>query len=298
MEARGGLPRPWLLRALDLETSQAPAAQVSRETLQAFGEALEEAWTSSADSEEARLRLEAFAVRLRKIRPGDAALSAALDQVSAALALGRDAARAEVERILHEGAAAGEALIAGAQGLFRPGSRVLTLGYSELVEQLLTRCGDRLEGVTVSEGRPFGDGVRLAAAVGKQAIPVRLITEAQLELFIPECDVAVVPAERLLPDGSAVAPAGTAVMARLCAAHDVPFYVLAEERRRVPEGSALAHFSRERRNPAEILPQPPEGVQVVNLAYDLTPPALITGYVTEAGVVASLSADPALQRVA
>jgi methylthioribose-1-phosphate isomerase len=286
MEAKGALPRPWLLRALDLETSQADAAQVSRETLQALREALEEAWTPTADDDAVRAQLQAYVARLRRARPGDAALTSALDRAVAAFASGRDAALAELDAILREGEASGGALLAAAEGLFRPGSRVLTLGYSELMQKLLTHYGDRLEGVTVSEGRPRAEGARLASAVGAQAIPVRLITEAQLDLFTPESDVAMVAAERVLPDGSVVAPVGTAVLARLCAAHSVPFYVAAERERWVPAGNALAHFGRERRSPAEVLPQPPEGVQVANVAYDLTPAGLVTGYVTEGGIVA------------
>lgn len=297
MEGIGALPKHWLLRALDLETSRADAAQVKRETLQAFQEALQEAWTATADAVEVRNRLDAYLVRLRKIRPGDAPLNTALDRMAMALGLGREAALAEVEAVLGEEDAAAEALIANAEGLFRPGSRVLTLGYSELLAKLLTRYGDRLEGVTVCEGRPRSEGARLAAEVGAQAIPVRLVTEAQLELMAPECDVAVAAVERVLPDGSAVAPVGTAVLARLCAAHDVPFYGVAEHGRWVPEGDALAHFGRERRPPAEVLPQPPQGVQVVNIAYDRTPPELIAGYLTESGIVTPQQ-EVSLQQVA
>ena len=298
MESSGVLPRPWLLRALDLETSQADAAQVTRDTLQALREAVEEVWTSTADAAEVRNLLEAYVGRLRRARPGDVALTAALDRAIAALPLGREGALAELDVILREGAAAGGALIGAAEGLFRPGSRVLTLGYSELIQKLLTHYGDRLEGVTVSEGRPRCEGVRLASAVGAQAIPVRVITEAQLDLFVPECDVAVLAAERVLPDGRVVAPVGTAVVARLCVAHDVPFYVAAEKERWVPAGNALAHFGRERRAPSEVLPQPPEGVQVANVAYDLTTPDLITGYVTESGIKAPQRTDAELRQVA
>lgn len=284
MEAKGALPRAWLLRALDLETSQADAAEVSRGTLQALRDALEEAWTPAADSSAVCSQLEAYVGRLRRTRPGDAALTSALDRAVACLPQGRDAALAELDAILREGAAAGDALIAAAESLFRPGSRVLTLGYSELIQRLLARYGDRLEGVTVSEGRPRSEGARLAAAVGAQAIPVRLITEAQLDLFTPETDLVIVAAVRVLPDGGVVATVGTAVLARLCAAHHVPFYVAAEQERWVPVGNALAHFGRERRSPAEVLPQPPEGVLVANIAYDLTPSGLITAYVTERGI--------------
>jgi methylthioribose-1-phosphate isomerase len=298
MDAGGALPRPWLLRALDLETSQADTAQVYRDTLQALRDALEEAWLPTADTGEVRSQLEAYVGRLRRARPGDASLNAALDRAVAALPLGRERAVSELEAIQREGEEAGGALIAAAESLFAPGSRVLTLGYSELIQHLLTRYSDRLEGVTVSEGRPRGEGARLAAAVGKQAIPVRLITEAQLDLFIPECDLIVVAAERVLPDGDVVAPAGTAVAARLCAVHDVPFYVAAESRRWVPAENALAHFGRERRPPSEVLPNPPEGVQVANIAYDLTPSELIAAYVTECGLTTPQRKDAALRAAA
>ena len=288
MEGGTALPRHWLLRALDLETTtrELDPAELRRQVALAFREALEEAWTPEADPAGVRTRLEAYAGRLRKARPGDVALGSLLDRALPATGSSREAALAELDRLTGEEDAAGEALLKVGETLFRPGSRVLTLGYSELLQQLLTRSGDRLEGVTVCEGRPLNAGLRLAAVVGEQAIPARLITEAQLELFTPECDVAVVAVDRVLPDGSVVAAVGTAVLARLCAAHDVPFYVLAARDRWVSEGSQLAHFGRERHSPAEVAAQPPAGVQVMNVTYDLTPPDLITGYVTETGIVA------------
>jgi translation initiation factor 2B subunit (eIF-2B alpha/beta/delta family) len=288
MEGGTALPRHWLLRALDLETTtrDLDPSELRRQVALAFREALEEAWTPEADPAAVRARLEAYAGRLRKARPGDVALGAMLDGALPAAGASREAALAELDRLTNEESSAEGAVLEAGEALFRPGSRVLTLGYSELLLKLMTRCGDRLEGVTVCEGRPLNAGLRQAAGIGEQAIPVRLITEAQLELFTPECDVAVVAAERVLPDGSVVAAVGTAVLARLCAAHDVPFYVLAARDRWVPEGSELAHFARERHNPAEVAPQPPAGVQVMNVTYDLTPPALITGYVTETGVAA------------
>jgi translation initiation factor 2B subunit (eIF-2B alpha/beta/delta family) len=285
MEGGTALPRHWLLRALDLETSRGlDPAELGRQVLQAFREALEETWTPEADPAPVRARLEAYSVRLRKARPGDAALGSLLERAVSTVGVDREASLAELDRLAGEDSTSEEALLTAGEALFRPGSRVLTLGYSEPLLKLLTRCSDRLEGVTVCEGRPLNAGLRLATSIGDQAIPARLITEAALELFAPECDIAVVAAERVLPDGAAVGAVGTAVLARLCAAHDVPFYVLAARDRWVPEGSELAHFGRERRSPAEVVPQPPAGVQVMNLAYDLTPPNLITGYVTEEGL--------------
>lgn len=294
----GTLPRHWLLRALELEpTPEQDQAEASRAAVLAFRDAVGEAWTGDTEAAEAISQLEAYAQRLRRARPGDALLGAALDQALASLPQGRDAVLAALDESVTRGASSGEALLMQAESLFRPGTRALTLGYHGTIVRLLIRCGPLLEAVTVSEGRPDGSGARLAGEIGAQTIPVRLITESELELIVPECDMAVAAAERVLPDGDVVATVGTAVLARICAGHQVPFYVLAESERWVGEGTELAHFTWERRSPAAVLAQPPRGVQVLNVAFDLTPAALVTGYVTESGVSAS-PADSAVRHAA
>jgi translation initiation factor 2B subunit (eIF-2B alpha/beta/delta family) len=285
METRPRLPRQWLLRALDLETDrQGDAARLAREAVRAFRDAAEEAWTPEADPGQVRALLDAYGAKLRRAAPGATDLPARLDRCLAAADRGREAVLAETDAILAEAEGAGKALIEAAADLFRPGARVVTLGHSESVRELLTRCSDRLESVTVSEGRPRCEGVRLAAAIGELAVPVRLITEAQLDIFLPECDLAVQDVERVLPGGSVVGNAGTALLARLCAAHGVPFYLLAERSKWVPEKSDLAAYRRERRSPGEVLADPVLGVEVANVAFDLTPAGLVAGFVTEEGV--------------
>jgi translation initiation factor eIF-2B subunit delta len=280
--ADGGLPRHWLLRALDLETDRnSGAGTLSLEAVTAFREAVEEAWTSEADSTAVRTQLQDYARRLAQAQPSMAPLALRLDRCAAALENGREGALAEVAAVLGEAEASSENLVRAAAPLFSPGLRVLTLSFSETVMDLLTHYSDRLEGVTVCESRPLNEGVRLAAAIGALAVPARLITEAQLELFIRECDCALVGADRILPGGEVVNKAGTAVLARLCAAHGLPFYVAADRSRWVPEGHPLAVFRRERRSPAEVIPEPPVGVEVANIPFDLTPASLVTAYVTE-----------------
>jgi methylthioribose-1-phosphate isomerase len=285
MEA-GTLPRHWLLRALDLEPKpEEDPAQMSREAIRAYREAVEEAWKPGTDPQVAAAQLESYAQRLRQARPGDTLLACALQRALRKLPEGCEAVRSSLRESLDRAQAADDTLLCQAETLFRPSTRALTLGCDSRIRKLLLRCGPLLESVTVAEGRPDGSGVRLAEALGAQTIPVRLVTEAELELVAPECDLAVVSAERVLPSGDVVATVGTAVLARVCAGHQVPFYVLAERDRWVPEGMDLAHFAWERRPPAAVLSQPPCGVQVLNVAYDLTPAALVTGYVVETGII-------------
>jgi len=285
MQAPPQLSRHWLLRALDLETNRHfGPGRLATEAVQAFREAATEAWTPEADPDEARARLQAYAARLRRSRPC-APMALRLDRCVRALQGDRETALAELQSILTEAEQAEAAVVQSAATLLRPGVRVLTYGFSESVERVLTRHGDRLQAVTVCECRPLNDGLRLATSLADLALPVRLITEAQLELFVQECDLALVEVDRVLPDRSVVARAGTAVLARLCAAYRVPFYVLAERARWVPERDELAHFAPERRAPTEIVLNPPPGVEIVNVAFDLTPASLVAGYVGEEGVV-------------
>jgi ribose 1,5-bisphosphate isomerase len=286
METGAPLPRHWMLRALDLETDRDHGADhLSREGVLAFREAVTEAWETGGDPAAIRRKLEAYAQRLRRAQPSMAPLAGRLGRCVAALEGGREATLAEADAVLAEADAAGRALVQIADSLFRPGLRLLTHSFSQTVLDLLTHYGDRLERVTVCEARPLNEGLRLAAAVADLALPVRLITEAQLELFVPECDLALAGADRVLPNGDVVNKAGTAVVARLCAAHRVPLYVAADRSKWVVEGDELARFARERRPPSEVTTETPRGVEITNIGFDLTPAELVAGYITDQSLV-------------
>lgn len=278
----GALPRSWLLRALELEPARGEdPVEAGRNTLRAFLDAVQEAWAPDGDPLEVASMLEAYAQRLGKARPSDASFQTGLSVSVAAMPLGREAVLEAGNRFLLQAEANETALLDVASGLIGPGTRVLTLGRPRLVEKLLLRYADRLESVTVSEGRPDCEGAQLAGKLAAQTIPVRLVTEAQLDLIAGECDLALVGARRVLPDGSVVGPVGTAVVARVCQSAQVPFYVLAGTDLWVADGAELAHFEWERGPASDVLATAPRGVQVLNVRCDLTPADLMTGYVTE-----------------
>lgn len=290
MEGGLKLPRHWLLRALELETDRDRSpSELVREAVGAFRDAVAESWTPDADEETVRGRLQIYAARLERARPGSPAIASRLRLCTAALAQGRDAALAGVEEVLRETEGAAQGLVQAAERLLGPGTRVLTCGYDEAVEAILNHYSDRWERTTVCEFSPRREGARLAGSLGELALPVRLITLAHLEVFGGELDVALAPVDRILPGGDAVAATGTAVLARVCGARRIPFYVIAERARWIPEGDDLARFHLERRSPADLFTEIPEGVEAVHIAFDRTPAELITGYVTEAGIVGAAS---------
>jgi methylthioribose-1-phosphate isomerase len=105
-----------------------------------------------------------------------------------------------------------------------------------------------------------------------------------------EVDVVLVGADRIAANGDTANKVGTYPLAVLAARHGIPFYVCAPTSSvdlDTPDGSGIVI---EERKPEEVLEFrgvriAPLGTQVRNPAFDVTPAELISGIVTEEGVV-------------
>ena len=97
-------------------------------------------------------------------------------------------------------------------------------------------------------------------------------------------DFVVVGADRVTANGDVANKIGTYGVAVLAHHHSIPFYVAAPASTfdvSLPDGSAIPI---EERDSSEVLPQPIDGVDVYNPAFDVTPAELISGIITEFGV--------------
>jgi len=152
--------------------------------------------------------------------------------------------------------------------------------------------------VVANETRPFLQGARLTAwEMVQEQIPVTLITDNMAGHLMQQgqVDLIVVGADRVAANGDVANKIGTYTLAVLAARHGLPFYVaapLSTIDRKVPDGAAIPI---EERAAAEVTGfrgerWAPEGVTVANPAFDVTPAGLVTGLITERGVVAPLDA--------
>ena len=106
--------------------------------------------------------------------------------------------------------------------------------------------------------------------------------------------MVVVGADRIAANGDTANKIGTYGVALAARAHDIPFYVAAPSSTfdlTLPDGSAIPI---EQRDPREIThgpggPTAPEGIDVYNPAFDVTPAALISAIITEKGVIEPVS---------
>lgn len=153
--------------------------------------------------------------------------------------------------------------------------------------------------VIANETRPFLQGARLTAyELAKDDIPVSVACDNACGLLMHKGMVqcVVVGADRIAANGDTANKIGTYSVALLAKAHHIPFYVaapLSTIDRNTDSGADIPLEERPAREVTHVGTQAltPEGVPVFNFAFDVTPAALITGIITEKGVLRAPYAD-------
>ncbi|MDO8462503.1 MAG: S-methyl-5-thioribose-1-phosphate isomerase [Deltaproteobacteria bacterium] len=147
--------------------------------------------------------------------------------------------------------------------------------------------------VFAPETRPFLQGARLTAwELVKNKISVTLITDNMIGSFMRQkkFNLVVVGADRIAANGDVANKIGTYTSAFLAKGHGVPFYVaapLSTIDKKTPTGNEIPI---EERSPAEVANfhrqlVAPEGVKIRNPAFDVTPHELVSGIITEKGIL-------------
>ena len=145
--------------------------------------------------------------------------------------------------------------------------------------------------VICDETRPRGQGASLSVwEMQQENIPVKLIPDVASGFLMSQgkIDKVVIGADRIAK-GGVVNKVGSFMVALAAKHHDIPFYVAApystfdneisiydtviEER----DGDEVRYYGG-----ARICP---EGTEVINPAFDVTPKELITGIITEKGII-------------
>lgn len=169
-----------------------------------------------------------------------------------------------------------------------------TADYGTALAVLFTAAeqGRRFQ-VFADETRPLLQGARLTSwELQQRGIDVTLICDNMAAQVMKEgkIQVVVVGADRIAANGDTANKVGTYGVALLAQAHGIPFYVAAPSSTfdlSIPSGE---HIPIEQRDPREIThgfgkQTAPDGVKVYNPAFDVTPARLISGIITEKGLI-------------
>ncbi|GAB2934967.1 S-methyl-5-thioribose-1-phosphate isomerase [Hafnia psychrotolerans] len=192
-------------------------------------------------------------------------------------------------------------------GLVKPGSCLLThcntgglatagVGTALGVISRAYQQGN-VQQVWVDETRPLLQGGRLTAwELGERGIPYQLICDSMAAslMALGKVDAIWVGADRIAANGDVANKIGTYSLAVLAKYHGIPFYVAAPHTTHDPHCPNGAAISIEQRDPHEVtgvsgsfgsVQWAPLNANVYNPAFDVTPAALISGWVLDVGVV-------------
>ena len=145
--------------------------------------------------------------------------------------------------------------------------------------------------VIATETRPVQQGSRLTAFELKHdGIDVSLISDTAVGYTMANrlVNKVIVGADRILRTGHVFNKIGTYQVATMAKRHGIPFYVAAPlstfDLKSNPDDVII-----EQRNAHEVThigdkKTAPDDINVINPAFDMTPPELITGIITEAGI--------------
>ena len=156
--------------------------------------------------------------------------------------------------------------------------------------------------VYVDETRPRGQGARLTAwELGQEGVAHTVIADNATGYYLAkgQIDMVIVGADRIAMNGDVANKIGTYTSALAAKAHGVPFYVAAPTATIDPDCVAGSEIPIEERSADELrytwgwsdsgefcrVRTIPESSNANNPAFDVTPAELITGIITEKGII-------------
>ena len=213
------------------------------------------------------------------------------------------ALRGEAQAIHDEDRVMCAAMAEHGQALMRPGVRVLThcntgalaTGGIGTALGIVLRAAERgLDPeVWVDETRPLWQGARLTAwELARAGVRHTVLPDGAAAALMAQgmVDLVLVGADRVARNGDVANKVGTYALAVLARFHAIPFYSVAPTSSFDPSCAGGEGIAIEHRDAAEVAT--PHGVRVApaaspvfNPAFDVTPAALVTGHVTERGIL-------------
>jgi eIF-2B alpha/beta/delta-like uncharacterized protein len=235
--------------------------------------------------------LNKIATFLKEAKPSMASVKNSIDEV---LSMIHDAAKREgsisslkaaipslIDDFLSEFRKSTERIAGFAKDFVPYGATLLTHSFSDTIIEIMKSLKEKEIEVIVTESRPLNEGWRTAKEISEIGIPVTLITDFQAAHFIQYVSLVLVGADSILKDGSLVNKTGTKILALLAKEQGIPFYVVCSTYKFMRDGEVKL----EEKSWEEVIENPPRGIKVRNVYFDITHPNLLSGVITEKGFV-------------
>lgn len=178
-------------------------------------------------------------------------------------------------------------IVENALALFKPGVKILTHCHSETVEEILKMAQKKefVPHVFLTETRPKYQGRITAKNLLAAGLKVTLVTDSEAAFLVSredqqEIDLVILGADAIGIEGWAFNKVGSYGIALAAKTAQIPFYLAATLLK-----VAFHPLIIEERPAAEVWEKRPKKLEILNPAFDKIPAELITGYITEFGIL-------------
>lgn len=200
-----------------------------------------------------------------------------------------DSALAKFEKML---CASASTIADIAYDLIDPGELIFAYSFSSTVVSALlnARARGRFFRVVCTEARPSMEGRKLASRLASGGIEVIHTFDNAMGLVLGNCSAAFMGCDCIARPG-VVNKVGSWMLAVACRELNVPLYALSGTEKFVTD-ERLFEFEKHERPGVEVWDNTPKGVAVLNQQFDLVPFNLLTGLVTEKGILKESDIEP------
>ncbi|XP_077261054.1 eukaryotic translation initiation factor 2B subunit delta [Temnothorax americanus] len=206
---------------------------------------------------------------------------------------------------------ADDAISVTIQSKISDGNVILTYGYSSLIRKILVEAhaaGKQFR-VIVVDGRPWLEGKEQLRRLAKHGIDCSYILINALSFVMPEVSKVFLGAHAILANGAVMSRVGTAQVALIAKAFNVPVLVACETHKSCERVQTDSIVHNELGNADELVNHQPNGkrsllsnwrtkksLNLLNITYDVTPADLVTAVVTELAILPCTSV-PVILRI-
>lgn len=155
---------------------------------------------------------------------------------------------------------------------------IITLSNSLTVSKFIQEFSRKKPSIKIiiAESRPRYEGRIMAEALLAEGINITFITDAAIFQFAEKADAALIGADMILKDKSAVNKTGSCLLALSCRYFGKSFYVLAGRNKFSIKKSYKEHYQPEN----EVWDRKHPKLKVVNSYFERIPAELITGIIS------------------
>ncbi|XP_018395729.1 PREDICTED: translation initiation factor eIF-2B subunit delta [Cyphomyrmex costatus] len=193
------------------------------------------------------------------------------------------------------------------------GNVILTYGYSSLIHKILVEAhsaGKQFR-VVVVDGRPWLEGKEQLRRLAKHGIECSYILINALSFIMPEVSKVFLGAHAILANGAVMSRVGTAQVALMAKAFNVPVLVACETHKSSERVQTDSIVHNELGNADDLVNHQSNGnskksllsnwrtkksLNLLNITYDVTPADLVTAVVTELAILPCTSV-PVILRI-